>query len=76
MSESKDYRKFYTCPNRDILGDKCGDPDGYVTKNGMWAAVPLAGSKKFVIINNGLIVHTSRNYQSAISYIKKNSKKR
>jgi len=42
----------------------------------MWAAVPLAKSKKFVIINNGSIVHTSKNYPSAVSYIEKNMKKK
>ena len=41
----------------------------------MWAAIPLANSKKFVIVNNGKILHTARNYPSAISYIKKNQKK-
>tara|TARA_R110002012_G_scaffold61996_1_gene162866 strand:+ start:208 stop:441 length:234 start_codon:yes stop_codon:yes gene_type:complete len=76
MSESKDYRKFYTCPNKDILESKVGYPSGYVTKDGMWAAVPLAKSKKFVIINNGSIVHTSKNYPSAVSYIEKNLKKK
>jgi len=76
MSESKDYRKFYTCPNRDILENKCGHPNGYVTKDGMWAAVPIASSKKFAIINNGSIVHKSRNYSSAVSYIEKNLRKK
>ena len=45
MSESKDYQKFYNCPNKDILENKPGYPNGYVTKDGMWAAVPLAKSK-------------------------------
>ena len=76
MSSSKDYRKFYTFPNTTILDDKCGHPEGFITKDGMWAAVPIAGSKKFAIINNGSVVHTSRNYPSAVSYIEKNLKRK
>ena len=70
-----DYRKFYPCPNKGILDPLCGSPEGYVTKDGMWAAIPLAGSKKLAIINNGQWVHTARNYQSAKNYILKESKK-
>ena len=49
---------------------------GYVTKDGSWAAVPLMGSKKFGIIHNGEQVHTSRNFDCAKTYILKNKKKR
>ena len=70
-----DYRKFYPCPNKGILDPICGSPEGYVTKDGMWAAIPLADSKKLAIINNGEWVHTARNYQSAKNYILKESKK-
>ena len=76
MSSSKDYRKFYTFPNSNILEDECGYPEGFITKDGMWAAVPIAGSKKFAIVNNGSVVHTSRNYPSAVSYIEKNLKRK
>ena len=48
---------------------------GYVTKDGSWAAVPLMGSKKFGIIHNGEWVHTCRNFDFARSYILKESKK-
>lgn len=75
MAESKDYRKFYTCPNVDILSTKCGDPEGYVSKDGMWAAVPWAGKKKgFCIIHNGRQVHSVTTYKQALAYIKKQSK--
>ena len=75
MAESKDYRKFYTCPNVDILSTKCGDPEGYVSKDGMWAAVPWAGKKKgFCIIHNGRQVHDVKTYKQALAYIKKQSK--
>ena len=59
-----------------MLDAEVGQPNGWVSKDGMWAAVPLAKSKKFVIINNGSIVHTSKNYPSAVSYIEKNMKKK
>ena len=48
---------------------------GYVTKDGSWAAVPLMGSKKFGIIHNGEWIHTCRNFDFAKSYILKESKK-
>ena len=52
-----------------------GDPEGYVTKDGMWAAVPMIGCKAFAIINNGSVVHEARNYTSAVNYIKKEIQK-
>jgi len=55
--------------NEGILNPKPGDPNGYVTKDGMWAAVPLG--KKFVILHNGQQIHTANNYKTAVSYIKK-----
>ena len=61
------------CPG--ILDPIPGDPDGYVTNDGMWAAVPIIGSKAFAIIHNGSVVHESRNYSSAKSYILKEIKK-
>ena len=58
-----------------VLDDKAGDPEGYVTNDGMWAAVPIIGSKSFAIIHNGSVVHEARNYTSARSYISKEIKK-
>jgi len=58
-----------------VLNDTPGDPEGYVTNDGMWAAIPIIGSKAFAIINNGSVVHESRNYTSARSYISKELKK-
>ena len=58
--------------NKGILNPKPGDPNGYVTKDGMWAAVPFG--KKFVIIHNGQQVHTASNYSTAKSYIAKQVK--
>ena len=55
-----------------ILNPKPGDPQGYVSKDGMWAAVPYG--KKFIILHNGQQVHTANNYKSAKSYIQKSAK--
>lgn len=58
--------------NYGILDAVPTDPNGYVTKDGMWAAVPYG--KKFVIIHNGFQVHTANNYQTARTYIQKQIK--
>ena len=58
-----------------VLDPITGDPQGYVTKDGMWAAVPIIGCKAFAIIHNGSVVHESRNYSSAKSYILKEIQK-
>ena len=55
-----------------ILDAKPGDPQGYVTKDGMWAAVPFG--KKFVIIHNGQQVHLANTYKAARTYISKEIK--
>ena len=61
--------------NQSLLNVKPGDPDGFVSKDGMWAAVPLAGKKKgFCIIHNGSQVHSVKTYKQALDYIKKYSK--
>jgi hypothetical protein len=53
--------------NEKLLNPKPGDPNGYVTKDGMWAAVPYG--KKFMIIHNGVQIQVSNNYTTAKSYI-------
>jgi len=61
--------------HQSILDPKIGDPDGYVTNDGMWAAIPWAGNKKgFAIIHNGRQVHDVKTYKQALAYIKKSSK--
>ena len=55
--------------NEGLLNPTPGDPNGYVTKDGMWSAVPCG--KKFVILHNGQQVHTANNYKTAKSYIQK-----
>ena len=58
--------------NQGVLNPKPGDPDGYVTNDGMWAAVPCG--KKFSIIHNGSVVKQARTYDSALNFIKKGIK--
>ena len=61
--------------NQSLLNVKPGDPDGFVSNDGMWAAVPWAGKKKgFCIIHNGSQVHSVKTYKQALDYIKKHSK--
>tara|TARA_Y100001963_G_scaffold69892_1_gene97327 strand:- start:3126 stop:3326 length:201 start_codon:yes stop_codon:yes gene_type:complete len=62
-----DYRRFY----KKAIDEK----QGYITKDGDWAAVPLMDSKKFVIIHNGEHVHISRNFDCAKTYILREKKK-
>ena len=59
-------------PRPGVLDAKPGDPEGYVTKDGMWAAVPFG--KKFMIIHNGQQVHVANNYKAARAYITKEIK--
>ena len=58
-----------------ILDPITGDPQGYVTNDGMWAAIPIVGHKSFAIIHNGSFVYEARNYTAARSYISKEIKK-
>jgi len=58
--------------NEGILDATPGSPNGYITKNGEWAAVPWG--KKFIILHNGQQVHTANNYKTAKSYIQKSAK--
>lgn len=58
--------------NEGILDPKPTDPNGYVTKDLEWAAVPWG--EKFMIIYKGQQVHTSNNYNDAKTYIEKQVK--
>ena len=57
-----------------ILEPKPGDPQGYVTNDGMWAAVPLMNSTTFVIIHNGKQDCVCNTYKQSVDYIKKQIK--
>ena len=70
MPNSKFQKPFI--PNPTLLDESPGDPDGYVTKDGVWSAVPWGN--KYVILHNGKQVHVSNNLKTAKSYISKSSK--
>jgi hypothetical protein len=55
-----------------ILDTKPKNPLGYVTKDGLWAAVPYG--KKFIIIHNGKQDVVCNTYKQSLDYIKKQSK--
>ncbi len=62
------YQTFYK--------EEIKNKTGYVTKDGTWAAIPTTGGgKKLAIIHNGEHVHTCRNFDSARSYILRESRK-
>ena len=65
-----------SCPTTfpSLLDAKVGQPTGYVTKDGSWAAVPSDG-RKFAIVHNGIIEHFSKNFECAMIYIKKGIQK-
>jgi hypothetical protein len=59
-------------PNINILNPSEPHPEGYVTKDGKWAAVPCG--KKYIILCNGEQVHTSNSFYHAKDYISKKVK--
>ena len=71
---SSNYQKFYPTRFPSLLDPKVGQPNGYVTKDGTWAAVPSDG-RKFAIVHNGIVEHFARNFESAMIYIQKGIKK-
>lgn len=63
-----------------ILDAKPGDPLGYVTNDGMYAAIPYACKnpdkpKKFAIIHNGSCIKQVHSYTAAVNFIKSELKK-
>ena len=56
-------------PYPSILDEKPKDPLGYVTNDGMWAAVPLGNTRKFVIIHNGGQVKVLNTYKQSVDFI-------
>lgn len=55
--------------NETLLDTVPGYPNGYVSKNLEWAAIPCGS--KFIIVYKGQQVHTANNYRTAKSYIQK-----
>ena len=74
MARKKNFQT--ACPTTfpSLLDPKVGQPSGYVTKDGVWAAVPSNG-RKFAIVHNGIIEHFSKNFECAMIYIQKELKK-
>ena len=64
------------CPTTfpSLLDPKVGQPSGWVSKDGMWAAVPSNG-RKFAIVHYGVIEHFAKNFEYAMIYIKKGIQK-
>ena len=56
-------------PYPSILDPKPKEPLGYVTNDGMWAAVPLGNTRKFVIIHNGSQVKVLNTYKQSVDFI-------
>ena len=54
-------------PYPSILDAKPKDPLGYVTNDGMWAAVPCG--KQFIIIHNGSQVKVLNTYKQSVDFI-------
>ena len=69
---TKFQKPFISRP--EILNPKVGDPLGYVSNDGIWAAVPLGNTKKFVIIHNGSQEKICNNYKQSMDYIKRKTK--
>lgn len=61
-----------TIPNPGILDTVQGNPEGYITKDGKWAAVPYGTN--FVILHEGKQVQTESSFEKAKSYILKKVK--
>ena len=71
---NSNYQTFYPTTFPTLLDPKPDQPTGYVTKDGMWAAVPSDG-RKFAIVHIGIIEHFSKNFECAMIYIKKGIQK-
>lgn len=58
--------------NEGLLNPEPTGPNGYVTKDLLWAAVPFGTN--FIIIHNGFQVHTAKSLDLAKEYIQKKVK--
>lgn len=48
---------------------------GYVTRDGMWAAIPF-GNRRYMILHNGRQVHISNTIETARNYINRELRKK
>ena len=60
-------------PKPSLLNPKPTNPLGWVSNDGVWAAVPL-GSKQYVVLHNGRQSKTFNTYKQALDFIKKQSR--
>ena len=74
MQKKVNYQNYYPTQNLTLLDAKVGQPNGWVSRDGMWAAVPSNG-RKFAIVHNGIVEHFSKNFECAMIYIQKGIKK-
>ena len=58
--------------NTEILNSKPGSPNGYLSKDNTWAAVPFGD--QFIILHKGKQVHLAKDYKDAKAYIEKKIK--
>lgn len=58
--------------NTDILNSVPGSPNGYLSQDKAWAAVPFGD--QFIILHKGEQTHLAKNYQDAKAYIQKRIK--
>lgn len=58
--------------NNDILNATPGSPNGYLSKDNTWAAVPFGD--QFIILHKGKQTYLAKNYQEAKAYIQKRIK--
>ena len=54
-------------PRPGILKPNPGNPLGYCTNDGMWAAIPFG--KKFMIIHNGSQIKVLNTYKQSVDFI-------
>ena len=74
MVRKQNYQTFYPTKNLTLLDAEVGQPNGWVSKDGMCAAGPSNG-KKFAIVHNGVIEYFAKNFEYAMIYIKKGIQK-
>ena len=55
-------------PRPGILKPNPGNPLGYCTNDGMWAAIPFG--KKFMIIHNGSQIKVLNTYKQSVDFIR------
>ena len=71
MPSSNKFLKPHV-PQPGLLEPNPGNPLGYVTNDGMWAAIPYG--KQFIIIHNGCQVKVLNTYKQSVDFINNQKK--